>query len=352
MKRIILPAALAIVSFVCHAQTEVAPYVAGKSADAVTYFLPRSVVEIEVEAEQVAYTPGEFCKYAERYLRLTNLPSQAETHWELVSIHAASVGVPDPEQVYSVRLKDKSIAPLLGLTADGIIHTINLPAPKEPIAKTEPQPEGGRRPVNPRDYMTEEMLMANSTARVAELVAKEIYNIRESRNAIIRGQADNMPKDGEALKLMLAQLDEQEGVLMQLFTGTTVRQRTSVRLRLTPRQGLDKEVLFRFSRKLGVLDKDDLAGTPIYVSLTDLHTVPPYTLDEKSRKKPAGIVYNVPGQARLHIYSTTQTYVEQNIVVTQFGHQEILADDLFNKRTDTRVTFDIRSGALLHIGRE
>ena len=140
MKRIILPAALAIVSFVCHAQTEVAPYVAGKSADAVTYFLPRSVVEIEVEAEQVAYTPGEFCKYAERYLRLTNLPSQAETHWELVSIHAASVGEPDPEQVYSVRLKDKSIAPLLGLTADGIIHTINLPAPKEPIAKTEPQP--------------------------------------------------------------------------------------------------------------------------------------------------------------------------------------------------------------------
>ena len=37
---------------------------------------------------------------------------------------------------------------------------------------------------------------SGSTAKMAELVAKEIYNIN-------RGQADYMPKDGAALKLML-----------------------------------------------------------------------------------------------------------------------------------------------------
>ena len=35
--------------------------------------------------------------------------------------------------------------------------------------------------------------------RQAELVAKEIYSIRESKNALLRGEADNMPKDGAQL---------------------------------------------------------------------------------------------------------------------------------------------------------
>lgn len=51
--------------------------------------------------------------------------------------------------------------------------------------------------------------MSNSSAKMAELVAKEIYSIRESRNALLRGEADNMPKDGAQLKLMLDNLNQQ-----------------------------------------------------------------------------------------------------------------------------------------------
>ena len=52
------------------------------------------------------------------------------------------------------------------------------------------------------------------------LIAKEIYNIRESKNALVRGQADNMPKDGEQLKIMLANLEEQEAAMTEMFSGT------------------------------------------------------------------------------------------------------------------------------------
>ena len=38
-----------------------------------------------------------------------------------------------------------------------------------------------KKKINPRDFLTEEILMAGSTAKMAELVAKEIYNIRESK---------------------------------------------------------------------------------------------------------------------------------------------------------------------------
>ena len=66
--------------------------------------------------------------------------------------------------------------------------------------------------------------MASSTAKMAELVAKEIYNIRESKNALVRGQADNMPKDGAQLKLMLDNLEEQERAMTEMFSGTYNRE--------------------------------------------------------------------------------------------------------------------------------
>ena len=66
------------------AQTDVSGYVPGKSQDAVTYFLPKTIIEVEVEATKVTYTPGEFCKYADRNLRpgkflLGNQQSNSQT---------------------------------------------------------------------------------------------------------------------------------------------------------------------------------------------------------------------------------------------------------------------------------
>ena len=51
--------------------------------------------------------------------------------------------------------------------------------------KAAPAPTVLQKKANPREFLTEEILMASSTAKMAELVAKEIYNIRESKNAFI-----------------------------------------------------------------------------------------------------------------------------------------------------------------------
>lgn len=348
MKKIALPILLALTAM-GYAQTDVSVYMPGKSMDAVTYFLPKTVIEIEVEAVKVTYTPGEFCKYANRYMRLTGLSDKPSSHWEIGSIKTQSIGIPDPDNVYSIKLKDKSIAPLVDLTQDGIIKSINRPIEKSQVPAQKIAP--AKRKINPRDYMTEEILMASSTAKMAELVAKEIYNIRESKNAIVRGQADNMPKDGEAMKLMLSNLDEQENAMLEMFSGTTTRETKQFTIRLVPNNDLNKEILFRFSSRLGVLPKDDLGGKPVYVNLTNLNTVP-QTLDGKEKKKLGGVVYNVPGKAQITVFTSGKKYVEQALPVTQFGNQEILADDLFNKRTTTQVTFDPSTGGLLKIDRE
>ena len=89
------------------------------------------------------------------------------------------------------------------LTEDGIVKTINVPYSNSRVGKkAAPAPTVLQKKANPREFLTEEILMASSTAKMAELVAKEIYNIRESKNALLRGQADNMPSDGAQLKII------------------------------------------------------------------------------------------------------------------------------------------------------
>ncbi|MEG1838526.1 MAG: DUF4831 family protein [Bacteroidaceae bacterium] len=351
MKKTIIFAGL-LLSVGCFAQTNVANYQPGSNQNGVTYFLPKTVVEIEVVATKTTYTPGEFCKYADRYLRLTGISDIADEYWEIGSITAKTTGVPDLESVFTVELKDKTVAPLMGLTKEGIIESINIESEKKSIPAI-PLTPAMKSKLNPRDFMTEEILMASSSAKMAELVAKEIYNIRESKNAILRGQADNMPKDGESLKLMMAKMEEQEQAMLSLFTGTKEQETKTFTIPLVPKTDITKEIVFRFSKKLGIVAKDDLVGAPIYLSLTDLKTVPLMDVKAKKNKKnPEGIVYNVPGKAKVSIFDSQNIYFDGELLVTQFGNQETLTDNLFNKKVTTTVRFSPETGGILKIGRE
>ncbi len=340
-----------LLSVGCLAQTEVSSFTPGVSSEGITYFLPKTVLEVEVEITKVKYTPGEFCKYAERYLRLTGISDTPDEYWEIRGIRVNPIGLPDPQNAYSVKLKDKTSAPLVELTEDGILKSINVESSAKKKTQATPLIPAKKR-LNARDFMTEEILMASSSAKMAELVAKEIYNIRESKNAIVRGQADNMPKDGESLKLMLANLEEQEQAMLDMFTGITERENTTYTVRLTPNQNLTKEILFRFSKHLGVLGVNDLAGTPVYVTLTDLSTLPAATEEKAKKRKLGGIIYNVPGKARIVIFDNQKTFCEGDVPVTQFGSTEVLSDNLFNKKMNTKVTFNPITGGLIKIEKE
>ncbi len=333
-----------------YAQTEVSNYLPGKNSEGVTYFLPKTSIDITVKTEKTTYTPGDFCRYAEKYLRLTGISTTPDEQWTIQSVILTPVGTPDTEKVFTIKLKDKTVAPLVELTEDGIIKAINTTYPK-PSSQTT-QEENKTHTLNPRDYLTEEILMAGSTAKMAELVAKEIYNIRESKNAITRGQADNMPKDGESLKIMLNSLEEQEQALMQLFIGTTVKENKSFTVKITPTGNINKEVLFRFSKKLGIVAASDLAGSPVYLTLTNQNTVPQPTEEEKNKKKPEGVVYNVPGKADISLDHGIRNVYKGELIISQFGNTEVLTNNLFNKKTTTKVLFDPTTGGLIKIEAE
>ncbi len=331
------------------AQTDVSNYKNGEALG-VTYYLPTTVLDITLEAMEITRKPGEFSAYAGNYLHINDAISKPEKYWEIVSLEIAQMGTPNPEKMYTIKLADGSTASNVQLTKDGILQAINTSVVEDAPAEKK---SAAKKTADPKSYLTEEILQATSTAKMAELTAKEIYAIRESKLAITRGQAENMPKDGLSMQLVLAELNMQEQSLKSLFVGTCDTVKYTCNIKLTPTMDSDttKAVLFRFSRKLGILKNDDLAGAPIYYDFKNLFNIPLPVEDGKKKKLPKkeGVFVNIPGKAAVKIYSPTEVYFEDNLPFAQLGTTENLSRDLFNKNVATKVILDKATGGVIKI---
>lgn len=331
------------------AQTEVSNFVPGSTLEGVNYFLPQTALRITVVCEKTLTTPGELNKYAFRYLRLNDVPTATSTAWSIKDVTIEPYGVPDKAKAYNVKVKSKTVAPLVSLTHDGLLLAINTEAAEESLPAL-PQSVPAPALPNPRQYMNQEILSAGSTAKMAELCAQEIYDIRDSRNALVRGEADNTPKDGQQLQLMLAQLDTQAQALESLFSGTRQTSTEVFSLVYLPTQETERDLLFRFSQISGVVDRDDLSGQPVYISVRNTGSLPqrqenPET-DKKKAKLEKGIYYNVPAREAVSIFDLGKTYQQTECSMGQFGYTEILSDVLFDKKPTTRVTLFQDNGGL------
>ncbi len=345
-----ISALLAMVATNINAQTQVTPFIPGIVAEGVNYALPKTALNIQVVTTTTTFTPGDFCRYADRYLHIKNVGQSAQTRSRIESMTLSHTGVPDTTKYYTIKLKNKSIAPFVQLSPNGILLAINT-SNKTDDPQTLTLPQDKKNNINPNEYLTSEILSANSTAKMAELAAAEIYDIRESRSLIMKGQVESMPKDGPSLKIILDELDKQENALMQLFTGYEETTSELHTFEFIPTEDVDRFVLFRFSEKLGLLDKDDLAGAPYYISVKDKHTVPMPTEEEtKTRSaKLTGVMYNIPSMAEVKIFTAKETYFDKEIPFGQFGTVDVLSSTLFNKGAKTKVTLDDKTGALVNI---
>ena len=349
MKRVLF-LLITMATMSCYAQTEVSAFSTG-AGEGVTYYLPDTKIEITLNATCIKHIPGEFSRYAERYLRIKDAITKADSYWELDGATITRSGVPAPYKMFTIKLNN-STASNIALDEQGVIAAINTTPQKHTEEAAETYISNGH--LDAGMYMTEEMLQATSTAKMAELTAREIYAIRESKLAITRGQAENMPNDGQAMQLVLNELDKQERALMEMFIGRTDTLKQVFRIGIMPTEKCDttKAVLLRFSRKLGFVDKDNLAGEPVYYDLRDLKSVKRPTAEEAAKAKPIkkeGVCYNIPGKAEVVLYTRTRKLAKEEIPVAQLGTTEILSKSHFNKANTTKVLFDTTTGGIISI---
>lgn len=353
MKNFIIAVSL-LISLPLFSQTKVVKRNALKSNNfGITYSLPKTSLIINAEVKKSICKAGPYYKYAEKYLGVKDVVTEDKVFYELSKVSLFNKGIPDPDQTYIVEFRAGTAAPYAYLTEEGLLCSINAEYTPEESAM-EIAKKNKTQPIRVADasVYSEELLMAGSVARQAEVAAKQIYRIRESRLNILTGDADNLPPDGEAMKLVIQQLEEQERALTNLFTGIVVEEISDYDMTVVPNDDLDKEVVFRFSSLLGIVDADDLGGTPVYLNLKATERAPILDDKEAARKEKSmkGIIYNLPGKASVEILMNKRTLYKGEVQIAQFGTQEGLAPVMFeDKKTPVKVYFYPETGAVKQI---
>lgn len=326
----------------------------------VVYALPKTEITVKAKATKTTRKAGEFYEYAERFLNISDPITKDEVVYTLTDISAETAGTPDKSNSYQVEFKSNTVAPFVTLTKSGLICAINDDAQFEntnPAVKTDlTEPE---KPLpNPNTFLSEETLRAGSKAKQAELISKQIFLLRETRNNILTGEADNMPPDGNAYKLVMERLDVQEKALTSMFKGVeTIENIESETYTIIPDdKDINKQILFRFSRHLGFVRNDDLSGAPAYLSLfrkeaqTPTMVLSPKEEKELEKKFSKGIIFNVPAKASLEIQFEYKNWVEKTCDIAQYGTKDVLTPQMFdNNKKPIKVIFYPELGAIKQI---
>ena len=322
---------------------------AGAQPDGARYFLPKTALRISVMVEKTTYQPGDFAPFAQRYLRVADVSQEPSVGNRIIDIVQTPVPVADTAKAYTVHFDPRSVAARVTLAEDGRLLGLNVDDAYD--ADIPAEFVAARRPadVNPRQYMSEEILSCGSTAKMAELTAHEIYDLRENRTLLIKGQADFMPQDGRQMQIMLDELDKQDRALSSLFLGTTRCDTTEHLLWITPESPIARQTLFRLSQLRGLVEPDDLSGAPYYIQVENITEQP--TDDPAAKKKApkpttSDIWVNMPGRLRATIYEGIEAVSTAEHPAPQFGQTLLLSSNLFNKRYTTRLWLNPLTGGV------
>ena len=323
---------------------------------ALVYTLPTTGLAVTLEAEITVKQPGEFYKYAKKYLNINNPITTESRTVALKSATASTYGTPDTDQRYAVQFKNGT-APYMILSAENIPLSVNTE--KKADIQRPVLPEAVAAPPTPlqtpaaRQVVSEEMMQSQSTAKRAELAAAALFAIRQTRSDLITGQADQTPPDGKSLQLMLDNLEAQEQALMAMFVGTTSVSTDVATFNIIPDDDIDRMVLARLSPIDGIVDASDLSGAPVYLdlSVTSRGEMP---VGEKGETLPFpknGLAYRIPGIANVKVSYDGRIYFEDDEPMAQFGVVYGLAPNSFtDKKAPIFVIFDPATGAILTQG--
>lgn len=358
MKKIYTLLAAAAIAASSQAQT-IQKYTATKSGEwGIPYTLPTTAVDITIETQKTVKQPGEFYKYSRRYFSVENPITEPSTTVEVKSVAITTRGVPDPEERYVVTFKP-GYTPFMMLSADDIPLAINTEELYSPATIELPTPQAAAptplETAAARQAMNEEIMQSQSIAKRAELAAARIFELRQSRNDIITGQADQMPPDGKAMELVLNSINDQEAALMAMFIGTT-KTSTDVRtITVTPEADDEgsRRVIARLSPVNGLVDADDLSGTPIYLSytVTERPEVQRNAKGEEVGIPKDGFVFRLPGKATVTVSNLEGTLATSSVQMAQFGVINGLKPNTFtDKKAPTYAIFNPTTGAIVELG--
>lgn len=356
---------------------------------AIVYNLPQTAILVEVEVEKTVNFKGPFAEYTDLYFQSNRTVMRNETFYRLKNVNISSFPVPDSAQYYAVLPAEESTTgSFLSLNEYqfpvGIRTQTNWPTQQFSetlnIRNTEPRgPDYADLSVKsvretvydtvytevfrdsvfvkvPKVYTRKQF---KSPEKQAKEMAEQIFRLRDDRLALIKGvtDANNFP-DGDAVKLMIDELNKYERQYMNMFTGQTHKSSESYRFVWLPNDELSDtgEILFRFSEKFGILPSDINQGKPFRLQLVksrhlaDVGDYLQYTDTKRKQKKEdaCGFAYRIPGRAHISLHLENQLLLERDIFVAQYGEINRLPTDILTDPA-VEIIFYTELGALKRI---
>ena len=327
---------------------------------AVVYYMPKTELVIHIDYEVVTRTPGVFYQYAERYLGAKEIIMENTTNCQLCAVDIATESSADTERAYKVTAQKGMNTQLVSLSGDGRLVGYGLEnASLQFSERSQSELQNGSKAAYSLEArgkelmpLLEEQFMAGSVAKMAEGTAKQIYRIRETRLNILAGDVEHVPADGKAMELVLNELDKQEQALVALFVGKTQVTHHTHAVRYVPGESVKNEVVCRLSAHNGIVDKNDLSGEPLYLTLAaKKQTLLPAGYIDKNTPLLSQIHYNLPGEAQVALTFKGKQMAEQTVAVAQYGVAVPLVQDLFTGRATPKIKISAETGNILEIRR-
>ncbi len=356
LRNIIIATLAVAATTVCGAQTS-QKITAGKANEyGLVYTLPQTALDIYIEAEVTESHPGQFYNYARRHLGITDAVTDDSRSARVTGAIIVPRGIPDPGKRYTAQFKPGQTAYIL-LTDNDMPMAINAEAgtgddaPAIPAARpAAPSPLEGEAA---RQAVTAEMARSASVSKKAELAAQRIFELRETRSDILSGQADNPPADGDAMKLVLDNLAAQEAALTAMFAGTTSTRTEVRRYTLVPDSSdISGRVIARLSAVDGLVDADNLAGSPITVDLKVIEQgmLPVNEKGEVKTFPKGGVAYNIPGSAAVSVSFDGSQIASGQFPLAQLGIVFGINPALFtDRKAPYKAIFDTTTGAVTEL---
>ena len=242
---------------------------------------PQSSVDFSLRVEERRFTPGEYARYAQKYLGVrASLASRVET-----SIVEAKIAEP---------LSVSNVEPML------------LPA-----VTSETLPSFR---MDSRSMTTEQQ-----AAAAAEL----IFSLRKHRLDLITGEAgENV--FGAGLDAALKEIARMEKECLEMFYGYETVRHTDYHFNIVPQADQHNYMFSRYREGVGIVPVDDLSGEALVLNITpspvDTSDIVPATEKDKVRQE-----YLLPATCLCRMLCGTQPLVETSLPFYQYGERVVVA---------------------------
>lgn len=353
MRKLSISVVLVLLITICEAQKKT--YVANIKSinnlndNAAVYALPKTILNITVEARRATVIPGPFHEYADKYLSIQNVADRKTTGWEISDIQINIYQEADPEYFFTLgntRFKNANQI-LSGLAEDSLIlfpgRFFKKHSFSEPDTSYENKIYYTDLSVNRNFYLSNDttyknvfrdsvyvnipvinqQLLRKTPEEKAEEAANYVIKIRKRKFKLISGQYDYMP-EGEALAVAVKELEKLEDEYLSLFTGGKYVDNYKKTFQYIPdnTREISKEVLFRFSGTEGFIDAREARGKPVIIEIKDLNRTMYFeeiNIPETEILTGNYVLVRLPDLADIRILIGNKVLNESKVPVFQYG---------------------------------